>query len=130
MDSVVWMPYGDIIFEDAERMRYMDRIVGFAKVRLIDAIERFRVHKGGDLPPHMEHVRAMPAGPAPNACSVHPMHACLKQGCFLSETLRSADLLIVAVTGLACAHKRTAPLPHQMLSVNMVKDAVRGVSVE
>lgn len=56
MDSLVWMPYGDSVHEDPERLRYMDSILGFAKKRLIDAIERFRVEKGG-LPAHLEHVR-------------------------------------------------------------------------
>ena len=63
VDSIVWMPYGDLMFEDPERLRYLDRILGFAKIRLIDTIERFRVHKGGALPPHLEHVRPMPCRP-------------------------------------------------------------------
>ncbi len=63
VDSVVWLPYGDTLHVDPVRLRYMDMILGFAKCRLIAAIERFRVDKGG-LPPHLEHVRAAAAPPA------------------------------------------------------------------
>ena len=83
VDSVVWMPYGDIMFEDPERLRYLDGILGFAKIRLIDAIERFRVHVGGDLPPHMEHVRALPAGPALDHACALPARASQQKTCLL-----------------------------------------------
>jgi hypothetical protein len=63
VDSVVWLPYGDTLHVDPVRLRYMDMILGFAKCRLIAAIERFRVDKGG-LPPHLEHVRGPTMPPA------------------------------------------------------------------
>ncbi len=91
VDSVVWLPYGDTLHVDPVRLRYMDMILGFAKCRLIAAIERFRVDKGG-LPPHLEHVRAParaprlhgPAVPGVNAfCACNYEHSVLHSMSFV-----------------------------------------------
>ena len=57
IDSIVWAPYGDQVVEDAERQRYLDHILGIAKVVLPDAIDHFHQDKNGSFPVHLEHVR-------------------------------------------------------------------------
>ena len=57
IDSIVWAPYGDLIVKDAKRQRYLDHILGIAKLVLPDAIDQFHQDKNGSFPVHLEHVR-------------------------------------------------------------------------
>ena len=57
IDSIVWAPYGDLVVEDPERQRYLDRTLGIAKIVLPEAIDHFHQDKNGSFPMHLEHVR-------------------------------------------------------------------------